>query len=738
MATFEKSDGPARRRENAGHAGGLDQTRTRRIRKAQRHSRLVRILRFALPTGALAIAGYYAFTLLAASNFGADIARKALPKIVPSSLAMKNPRYRGFTKDGGAYAVTASTARPHPKHAQYILLDRITGSLTQKGGTTLTLTALTGSFNTEQESILLRHKVNLKTDRGGWARLKTLRYESRTGLITSDTPVEFGNPQAKISGQRLKIMQKSKEMTVSGNVRALITPPGSEKAASGAKPKDAKAKEKAAEGVSPDAIAQKIAETVAAPEQPSGSPALTRLFTGGKGPIEITSDRLELDDVKKTAIFIGKVRAKQGDVTLTTPELRIAYDGAPSGGLTGAADTATAAKQEPQDKKPPGEQKPAGGAKITSIVAANPVAITQAPATHMTATAAAFDAATQRATLAGGVVITRAPDTRITGQTAGFDDQAGKAFIDGNVVMVQGTDRRATGDHAEFDEKSETALLTGNVVLTQGKNELRGGRLFIDQKAARTELTSPPMAGAGPGRITARLIQNEAKSKRTTATPGANTGPLMAGFQTTPGAPVEIAANALEVLEAKQLAVFRGDVEARQGDFKFRTAELNALYTGKAGIGRVADASPDAKTAESAAEPSANLRRLQARGKVVVTSRNGQKATGDWADFDVAANTVTMGGNVVLSQGRNVVKGTRLVIDMTTGESIINTDNSAAPRVAGEKPGAGWRAYEKPDRPRAVFFPRDVKEDGGAVAKKPKSAATSGWQSTTAPAGGGN
>lgn len=737
MAIIYDTDGAPRRRDDAGHAGGLDQTRTRRIRKAQRHSRLVRILRIAMPLGALAIAGYYAVTLIGASNIGKQIARSTLPHIVPSSLTMKNPRYRGFTKDGGAYVVTAASARPHPKLSQYVLLSRITGSLTQKAGTTLTLTALLGTFNTEQEAIVLRHKVNLKTDRGGWARLKTLRYESRTGLITSDKPVEFGNPQSKISGERLRIMQKSKEMTISGNVRAIITPPAGDKS-----PAAQQAATTPAVASDADPIAQKISETAAAAGDAAGSPALTRLFTGGKGPIEITSDRLELDDIKKTAIFIGKVLAKQGDVTLTTPELRIAYDGAPSGGLTGAGDQpAPATAQDATAQGAPATPRTAdaslgAGAKITSIVAANPVAITQAPATHMTATSAAFDAATQRATLAGGVVITRAPDTRITGQTAGFDDKAGKAFIDGDVVMVKGTDRRATGRHAEFDEKSQTALLTGDVVLVQGKNELRGQRLHIDQKAARTELTAPPMAGAGPGRITARFIQDSAKPAPKAA--ARNSGPLMGSFRTTPGAPVDIAANALEILEARKLAIFRGDVEARQGDFKFRTAELSALYAGEAGIGRVAGASADAKAAvERASKSGARLQRLQARGKVVVASRNGQQATGDWADFDVAANTVTMGGAVVLTQGRNVVKGTRLVIDMTTGESVINADNSAAPRVAGEKPSGGWRAYEKPERPRAVFFPRNLK-GGDKAKKKPPSAATSEWQSITAPAGGGN
>ena len=40
---------------------------------------------------------------------------------------------------------------------------------------------------------------------------------------------------------------------------------------------------------------------------------------------------------------------------------------------------------------------------------------------------------------------------------------------------------------------------------------------------------------------------------------------------------------------------------------------------------------------------------------------------------------VTVGGNVVLMQGKNVLKGDRLVIDLKTGESRFeNTGNTAA------------------------------------------------------------
>ena len=70
------------------------------------------------------------------------------------------------------------------------------------------------------------------------------------------------------------------------------------------------------------------------------------------------------------------------------------------------------------------------------------------------------------------------------------------------------------------------------------------------------------------------------------------------------------------------------------------------------------------------------ITKIEARGKVVITSDQDQTTTSDWALYDVPAQLVTVGGNVVLTQGKNVLKGDRLVIDLKTGESRFeNTGN---------------------------------------------------------------
>jgi lipopolysaccharide export system protein LptA len=76
---------------------------------------------------------------------------------------------------------------------------------------------------------------------------------------------------------------------------------------------------------------------------------------------------------------------------------------------------------------------------------------------------------------------------------------------------------------------------------------------------------------------------------------------------------------------------------------------------------------------------SSSIRRLEARGSVVVTQKD-QVVTGETAVFDTKSNLVTMLGGVVLTQGKNVLRGDRLMVDMTTGVSRVESDSG---RVQG-------------------------------------------------------
>jgi lipopolysaccharide export system protein LptA len=64
------------------------------------------------------------------------------------------------------------------------------------------------------------------------------------------------------------------------------------------------------------------------------------------------------------------------------------------------------------------------------------------------------------------------------------------------------------------------------------------------------------------------------------------------------------------------------------------------------------------------------IRRMEATGGVVVNQKD-QNATGDRADFDMPTNTIIISGNVVVTKGQDVLRGQRLVVNMTDGVSRV-------------------------------------------------------------------
>jgi lipopolysaccharide export system protein LptA len=190
--------------------------------------------------------------------------------------------------------------------------------------------------------------------------------------------------------------------------------------------------------------------------------------------------------------------------------------------------------------------------------------------------------------------------------------------------------------------------------------------------------------------------------------------------------PIDIESDVLVVHDKEKYATFRGNVKAVQGSTTLRASELNVHYVGGdklASGGKTDDgkaAAPPTKVAdaqgggEAAKGGDTQITKIEAKGEVVITSAEDQTTTSDWALYDVPAQLVTVGGNVVLTQGQNVLRGDRLVIDLKTGESRFEHSGAAA---------AGGRI-------RALFMPRGAK--GGESGEETKPGAT---KPAAAPAG---
>ena len=134
--------------------------------------------------------------------------------------------------------------------------------------------------------------------------------------------------------------------------------------------------------------------------------------------------------------------------------------------------------------------------------------------------------------------------------------------------------------------------------------------------------------------------------------------------------PVQIDAKSLEVQDKKKTATFTGNVKVVQGDTTMTCRTLEVFYGQELGIS-AAD-TPVVKTNSTAGVvPNAqNIRLIRAHGDVLVVSRD-QNATGDVGIYDLQAKTITLTGNVVLSQGKNVIHGDKLIVDTVTGNAHV-------------------------------------------------------------------
>ena len=155
-----------------------------------------------------------------------------------------------------------------------------------------------------------------------------------------------------------------------------------------------------------------------------------------------------------------------------------------------------------------------------------------------------------------------------------------------------------------------------------------------------------------------------------------------AGFQHDADQAIEVVSDSLEVAKDQETAIFQGNVTATQGNLGLSADTLNVKY----------------RRSEQSTGTGNPFSRIDAVGNVVLTSPD-EKATGDWAVYEVDTKTVTLGGTVVLTRGGNIINGQRLVIDLVTGRSKVDGGDIAV------TPGAGKQ------RVRAVFTP--AKKKGG-------------------------
>ena len=173
----------------------------------------------------------------------------------------------------------------------------------------------------------------------------------------------------------------------------------------------------------------------------------------------------------------------------------------------------------------------------------------------------------------------------------------------------------------------------------------------------------------------------------------------MQGFSQNRDQPIQIEAASLEMRDKKKEATFSGNVKVVQGDTTMTSKTLVVFYESnsdkqpapQAAPAKGQKAAPPMQAATPGPGGASSIKRLEARGNVVVTQKD-QVVTGETAVFDTKTNLITMlGGSsrVVLTQCQNVLRGDRLMVDMTTGVSRVESDSGKVQGLFIQSQGGG-------------------------------------------------
>ena len=189
---------------------------------AARHSRLVRVLRIAVPAVVgLAMAGVVAVSIF--NPFRALM--KQLPLDIDnlvvsgSKITMESPHLSGFSPDQRPYELWAKTATQDLNDPDHVELKTLRAKILQEDKSTVTMVARTGMFDTKAQLLDLRKDIFLQSSTGYEASLSQALLDIGKGTVTSEEPVDVKLLNGTLTADRLRITEKGELVRFEGNVK---------------------------------------------------------------------------------------------------------------------------------------------------------------------------------------------------------------------------------------------------------------------------------------------------------------------------------------------------------------------------------------------------------------------------------------------------------------------------------------------------------------------------------------
>ena len=203
--------------QNPAYLAGLEA----RFAAAARHSRMVRILRVAVPAAVvLAMA-----TVLGMSIFNPF--RMLIPKlpvdmgnlvVSGTKVTMESPHLSGYSTDQRPYEMWAKAAIQDLTDPDHVELQTLRTKVLMEDRSTVTMDARTGYFDSKQQLLDLRKDIFLQSSTGYEAKLSQAFVDINKGMVTSDEHVDVKLLNGTLTADRLRIFNSGEVVRFEGNV----------------------------------------------------------------------------------------------------------------------------------------------------------------------------------------------------------------------------------------------------------------------------------------------------------------------------------------------------------------------------------------------------------------------------------------------------------------------------------------------------------------------------------------
>jgi lipopolysaccharide export system protein LptC len=203
--------------QNPAYVAGMEA----RFASAARHSRMVRVLRIAVPAAVvlamasiIAVSVFNPFRILL-PNLPVDMSNLV---VSGTKITMESPHMAGYSTDLRPYELWAKAAIQDLTDPDHMELKTLRAKVMMEDKSTVTMDARTGYYDSKQQMLDLRKDIFLQSSTGYEARMSQAYVDINKGTVISDEHVDVKLLNGTLTADKLRIYNSGEVVRFEGNV----------------------------------------------------------------------------------------------------------------------------------------------------------------------------------------------------------------------------------------------------------------------------------------------------------------------------------------------------------------------------------------------------------------------------------------------------------------------------------------------------------------------------------------